>query len=111
MHPSCGKPAGKWAHRRRGEKPCGACREAYNATRRKGTPVGRPRRSQCGSEAGYRRHLIDGTPVCEQCREAVKAVNRERYAASRERYAALPCGDCGYLRTAPGHRVECGGGS
>ena len=98
----CGTLAGRWAHRRRGGKPCEACREAYNAARRKGTPVGRPRTSECGSEGGYRRHLVDGAPVCERCREAVNAVNRERYAAAR-------CPACKYLRTAPGHKAECGG--
>jgi hypothetical protein len=101
-HPSCGESRGWWSHRRRGEKPCEGCREAHNATRRKGTPPGRPRRSECGSEAGYRRHLTDGTLVCDQCREAVNAVNRERYAVA-------PCRACGYLKTARGHRAECGG--
>ena len=103
-HPSCGKPAGWWAHRRRGERQCLACREAINGPRRKGTPRGRPRRSECGSEGGYRRHLNEHTPVCEACREAVNAVNRARYAVQ-------PCAACGYLRTARGHRVECGGES
>ncbi len=102
--PSCGKPAGWWSHRRRGEKACEACREAHNAPRRKGTPLGRPRRSECGSEAGYRRHLSESTDVCGKCREAVNAVNRERYAVAR-------CKGCGYLRTAAGHRAECGGTS
>jgi hypothetical protein len=101
-HPSCGRPAGKWAHRKRGEKPCEACREAYNATRRKGTPKGRPRRSECGSEAGYRRHLVEGTLVCDQCREAVNAANRDRYTTPR-------CRACGYFKSAPGHKIECGG--
>lgn len=101
LPPSCGRPAGWWAHRRHGEKPCEACREAHNAARRKGTPRGRPRRSQCGSDGGYRRHLSEGTPVCEDCRQAVNADNRARYATA-------PCRNCGYLRTAPGHMIACG---
>ena len=76
------KPCGSYAafkrHIRRGEEPCGLCREAkrvYNTrvtvARRHRLGINEPRqRPRCGTYAGEQFHRRHGEEVCEACREA-----------------------------------------
>jgi len=61
-------------HRKRGEEPCQASREANTtaeAARRERRKHGIPRHLEpCGTEAAYRRHIRRGEPIDDACRQA-----------------------------------------
>ena len=69
----CGTYANYAAHRRRGERPCDACRAAYNEYNRR-YQAGPTRAvfdwAKCGTHANYNAHLRHGVPACEACRKA-----------------------------------------
>jgi hypothetical protein len=85
---SCGTSAGYQGHRRNGEKPCEACRLAYNevsALRRGHTFTGR-KNSQvpvCGTYSGFRAHERRGEEACLDCKDARNVYQRERRAARK----------------------------
>jgi hypothetical protein len=80
----CGDVAAYRRHRRRGEKPCEACRIAYNAHERAlYVPV--PRKHQpCGTPTAYKRHYKRGEKACQPCRDAHNAYERARRKAKRQ---------------------------
>jgi len=75
-------------HYAHGEKPCQACKDAWNESQRQKTAAKRPAdwkpfekvirpaakrprgEVQCGTVNGYRKHVRDNTTVCDPCRDA-----------------------------------------
>lgn len=87
----CGTPAAWRRHKRHGEEPCAACREAHSAEvakyKRRG-PVGPRELLPCGTEAAARRHRRRGEPLCFPCRVAHANYVRPYMQASRARKRA-----------------------
>lgn len=87
---ACGTTSGLSAHKRRGEPPCPACKDAGAAYQRdyyrRRHPDAGTRRpvAVCGTRAGYLRHLRAGETTCPACR----ASEAERYRARRRQQAA-----------------------
>lgn len=74
-------------HRRNGETPCDACREArrIDGTNRKRAKGSKPRQQPaCGTDGGYQRHHRENTTPCERCIQAhrdYQNTNNRRNAA------------------------------
>lgn len=84
-------------------------------------------RLSCGTERAYAQHRRHGEPIDAACRAADTRASlgrrrrrRERYAEARDaglsrteaqfvRDSAMRCPGCGYLPTAPGHKLACEG--
>ena len=101
----CGTYSAYQRHRRRGEEPCPACKEARRldslARRRvQGIPA-RPV-AECGTPSGYNAHRRRGEPACNECREAKSAAGRERYRTKRAAGSAIEA----EIRTANGSGTQ-----
>lgn len=77
----CGTNAAYQRHKRHGETPCPACREAARIQSAK--QAGRNPRIRrlfgptgCGTRNGYRQHLANNEPACDPCRWANTAADR-----------------------------------
>lgn len=81
----CGTQAAWQRHRKHGEKPCEACREAHNQYQRDYHAGLIPARTlkPCGTLAAYRRHVYKGEKACRKCRAAVAADNAARRSATK----------------------------
>ncbi len=91
-HPYEGTLRGFGRHKRAGETPCLACRQAYNTASRvasgeRRSGLAREWRKPCGTSAAYARHKLAGEEPCEPCRDAMRATARRR---------RRPLGDCGH---------------
>jgi hypothetical protein len=106
----CGTSAAYRRHRRDGEEPCHACREA-EALRSRG---GRPRipLQPCGTRAAYIRHVKRGEEPCADCRiaNATYAEDKRRERSARDR-AQVPHGLSGYLNWACRCKACCAAGA
>ena len=88
----CGTESGYGAHRKRGETPCGPCRDAVNEAmkRRKAARRADPRPDanepqpiRHGTYAGAQAHRKRDVAICESCREAERAYNAAKRARRR----------------------------
>jgi hypothetical protein len=77
----CGTPAAFRRHKRHGEEPCEACREAENLYHRGGRP--KPVLRPCGTPAAYARHQKAGEPADAACLAAHAARVRKSGAKAR----------------------------
>lgn len=97
----CGSVTGYNRHRKRHERPCWECREAYNAderTRRRkkaaeeGREIKTPAKvAQCGTPAGLTKHYREHTVPCEACRKAERDKRRAKRGPAKPR-TLQPCG-------------------
>jgi hypothetical protein len=93
----CGTAAAFTRHRRHGETPCDACREARRiyGTARKRAKGSRPRqRPACGTDGGYQRHRRDRETPCERCIQAHRDYQNTNNRRRAARAALLDCPAC-----------------
>ena len=74
----CGTRAAYMRHLRRGEDPCGACRDANRAGDREQRRRSARKVTSCGTYAAYQRHVKAGEEACAACKRA-QAEYRARY--------------------------------
>lgn len=72
----CGTLQAFYQHKYLKQKPCAACREAFNVYRRARYKPRARSLMGCGTEPGYRAHLKKGEAICEPCRRAKNEVHR-----------------------------------